>query len=138
MNLHKTKNKIKIAVFCELREHLKNNHILKNCKKIGEFLSAPEFQLIKNSYNEAGLKNGNSSVIFEVYEINTLILEEISKLKAFYYVNYENNLNEKKLINTPYGKAIVYIDKHTKITNENTITDYDYVDYYSYNLKLTK
>ena len=79
-----------LAVCCELREGLENNKWLKDCKKIGEFLSIPEFTLIKttNENGKLGLKKGSSSVVFEVYEVSIIQLHNISELKGFYYDNY--------------------------------------------------
>ena len=124
-----------LAVCCELREGLENNKWLKDCKKIGEFLSIPEFTLIKttNENGKLGLKKGSSSVVFEVYEVNIIQLHNISELKGFYYDNYNKNIHDKIEIETPYGKAYTYLEKHTKITNENIIKDYDFSDYSKYN-----
>lgn len=129
-----------VAVCCELRQGLEHDNILKNCKKVGEFLSKPEFTLIeiftKNS--NVGLKKGNRSVIFEVYEVNVTKLDEISRIKCFYQYNYANNLNNKVLIDTPYGEAYVFFETKTEITKDNIIKDYDYVDYYIYRQLLNK
>lgn len=126
-----------IAVCCELRENLENHKILKNCKKIGEFLSAPEFTLIKiNIENEkVGLKKGSNSVVFEVYQVHITKLNEISKIKGFYQHGYAINVHEKVEIDTPYGKATTFLEKNTKITNDNIIKDYDYKDYQLYKIK---
>ena len=133
MNLHKSNSTRLLAVFCELREGLKNHHILEKSIKVGDFLSSPEYCLIEtlNPLNNVALKYGNSSVVFEVYEVTIPVLEKISKLKGFYHLNYEQNLNNKKLINTPYGKALTYVNNLNYISN-NIIEDYDYVDYYKY------
>ena len=134
MNLHKTKNIMLLAVCCELRDGLKNNHILKLSEKVGDFFSTPEYQLVRtlNNYDPVGLKKGNNSVVFEVYRVNTIILEEVSKLKSFYNIGYKHNFNEKKIIETPYGKAIAYFNVVTEITKQNKICDYDYLDYNNY------
>lgn len=126
-----------VAVCCELREDLKNHKLLQNCKKIGEFLSAPEFTLIKinTEQEKVGLKKGSSSVVFEVYQVNVTKLDEISTLKGFYQHNYLINIHDKIAIETPYGKAYAYLEKHTKITNDNIIKDYDYKDYQLYNIE---
>lgn len=128
-----TSNKL-LAVYCELREGLKHHDLLKNCKKIGEFLSEPDYFLIKNHTINSGisLKKGNRPVVFEVYEVNVLVMEKINKHKGYYMLNYKHNLNNKIIIETPYGKAITFINENTELINENIIKDYDYVDYFKY------
>ena len=108
MNLYKNKKTYYLAVCCELRETLKNNHLLKNSLKIGEFLSDTDYVLVDvfEINNNVELHNGNNSVIFEVYKVNLLTLLDINKLKSFYFVGSTNNENTKKIINTPYGKSI--------------------------------
>lgn len=127
-----------LAVCCELREDLINHKILKDCKKVGEFLSAPEFTLINVEHNntKVGLKKGSNSVMFEVYEVNVIILDKISTLKGFYQHNCLTNIHDKAAINTPFGVAYTYLEKHTTITSDNIIKEYDYADYLTY--KLTK
>jgi gamma-glutamylcyclotransferase (GGCT)/AIG2-like uncharacterized protein YtfP len=125
-----------LAVCCELREDLINHKILKDCKKVGEFLSAPEFTLINVEHDntKVGLKKGSNSVVFEVYEINVTILDKVSTLKGFYQHNYNINIHDKAVIDTPFGVAYVYLEKNTKITSDNIIKEYDYTDYLTYNI----
>jgi gamma-glutamylcyclotransferase (GGCT)/AIG2-like uncharacterized protein YtfP len=128
---------ILLAVCCELRETLKNHKILKDCKKVGEFLSAPEFTLINVELEntKVGLKKGSNSVMFEVYEVNIAVLNKVSTLKGFYQHNYFINIHDKEKIDTPFGVAYTYLEKHTKITSGNIIKEYDYTDYLTYNIK---
>ena len=132
------KKTILIAVFCELREGLPNHSLLDTSKKLGDFLSYPEYQLIKLSdiACKVGIKKGSKSVVFEVYQIDRKTLEKINLLKTYYYEDYKNNLSEKILIDTPYGKAYIYMDVHSRIKNENMIDDYDYYDYINYTINL--
>lgn len=133
MNLYKeNNNKILLAVCCDLRETLKNHYFLKNSLKIGEFLSNTEYYLIKNTNKDVELRKGDNSVVFEVYEVNILILRKVEKLKGYYFLNCEKNLNTKQLINTPYGSSYVYINNN-KINKDTIIKNYDYVDYVTYN-----
>lgn len=120
-----------IAVCCELREKLPNHHFLKNDKKIGEFYSLPNFQLIELDFhaNKVGLKKGNNSVFFEVYETCVVNITDIDRLKGYYYLDYRNNINSKIKIKTPYGEAFTYLNVNSKITNENIIENSDYLDY---------
>ena len=133
-----TSNRL-LAVYCELREGLKYHDLLKNCKKVGEFLSEPDYFLMKNLTLNSGiaLKKGNRPVVFEVYEVSVLTMSKISKHKGYYLINYKHNLNDKILIETPYGKAVTFIDKNTELKKENIIKDYDYVDYANYTNLLT-
>ena len=124
-----------LAVCCELREGLSQHKLLRNSKKIGEFLSNPEFTLISidDKNEKVGLKKGNNSVFFEVYEVNLSVLHDVSVLKKYYGDNYSLNFHKREEIQTPFGKAVTYFELKTEITKENIIEDYDYVDYLIYN-----
>lgn len=136
MNLHKETNTRIIAVCCELRKGLEHNYLLKNAEYIGDFLSKPEYQLISVDNNsKVGLKFGSTSVMFEVYKVSVSIMENINKLKGYQHAGCKDNVNDKKVIKTPYGQAITYINKYSHITDLNIIRDYDYVDYYNYKLR---
>lgn len=137
MNLYKNKKTYYLAVCCELRENLKNNHLLKNSLKIGEFLSDTDYVLVDvfEINNNVELHNGNNSVIFEVYKVSFLTLLDINKLKSFYFIGSINNENTKKIINTPYGKSIVYISTNKITEKSKLIKDYDYLDYHNYKNK---
>ena len=134
MNLHKENNTRVIAVCCELRKGLEKHHLLDKAEYVGDFLSKPEYQLIDVN-NKVGLKFGSSSVIFEVYKVSALIMENINKLKGYEHAGCKDNVNDKKVIKTPYGQAITYINKYSHITDLNIIRDYDYVDYHNYKLR---
>ena len=136
MNLHKENNTRIIAVFCELRKGLEKHHLLNKAEYVGDFLSKPEYQLISVDGNsKVGLKFGSSSVIFEVYKVSALIMENINKLKGYEHAGCKDNVNDKKVIKTPYGQAITYINKYSHITDLNIIRDYDYADYHNYKLR---
>ena len=137
MNLYEQKKKFLLAVCCELRTNLKNHYLIKDSLKIGDFLSNTEYFLVNSSdiNNSVELTNGTNSVFFEVYEVSFLTLQKINKLKNFYFVESNENSNVKKIINTPYGKAIIYLSNN-KITDQNKIIkDYDYYDYHNYKNK---
>lgn len=134
MNIFKQKETNLLAVFCELRSDMKNNRYLKNSKKIGEFLSEPKYTLIETIYKDSkvGLKKGSSSVVFEVWEVATEDLSKIENLKGWHFQSYEFNRNNKEIITTPYGKAVVYMDNMTTMNAGIIIDDYDYADYATY------
>jgi len=135
MNIIENKKQL-LAVCCELRDGLVNNYYLKNSKKIGEYLSVPDYTLIevisKNSM--VGLKEGSNSVVFEVWEVNKKDFDKIDLLKGFYYQNYDRNVNNKINIITPYGYAFTYLDNLNKMTEVSILDDYDYSDYINYQL----
>lgn len=121
-----------IAVCCELREGLRDNYILNKSLKIGEFLSLPDFCLIKNNNENLKLTKGNNSVIFEIYEITESTLEKINRIKKFISVESFTNNNYQQIINTPYGKAITYFTEDVILEDDKIIFEYDYTDYCSY------
>lgn len=127
------KNKLLlIAICCELREGLRDNYILNKSLKIGEFLSLPDFYLIKNNNENLKLTKGNNSVIFEIYEITESTLEKINRIKNFISAESFTNDNYQQIINTPYGKAITYFTENVTLEDDKIIFEYDYTDYCSY------
>jgi hypothetical protein len=134
MNIFNKKETNLLAVFCEMRTDMKNNHYLRGSEKIGEYLSEPKYTLVEtiNKDNMVGLKEGSSSVVFEVWKLSKSDSLRIEMLKGWHYKNYEFNKNIKKNIKTPYGDALVYMDNITKINSTTVIEDYDYSDYAFY------
>lgn len=122
-----------VAISCDLRKKLKYSHKLDTAKYIGEFLSEPKYQLVFDDLENVVILNGNNSVTFEVYLVDYILMKEIETLKLYYGLNIPSNETEKKLIKTPYGNSIIFIDKYTKIKADNMIKDHDYADYIKYN-----
>jgi gamma-glutamylcyclotransferase (GGCT)/AIG2-like uncharacterized protein YtfP len=98
-----------VAVYGSLRKGLSNhNYFLKDAKYLGKFTTEPVYSLYSLG-GYPGLKNnGNTSVVMEVYEVNEQEARAIDGLEG-YSPNRKSTFYDKEYIDTPYGKAGVYI-----------------------------
>lgn len=101
-------NKILIAVYGSLLSGMSNHRLLETSKLLGTFQTKPEFSLYSLG-GFPGLKtNGNTSVRMEVYEVTEEIAKRVDSLEG-YTTGGNNTFYDKIPIETPYGKASVYI-----------------------------
>lgn len=124
---------MKIAVYGTLRKNQSNNSCLEGATLLGEFESDPIYTMYSVYDNYPALKeNGYTSIKFEVYDIKsrTDILKRIDQLEGFINKNNKNNHYNRKIIETPYGKAFVYIiNDNEKYSKLKKIITGDWVDY---------
>ena len=100
--------KILVSVYGSLRKNMGNDHLLSTSKYLGEFRTKPEFSLYSLG-GFPGLKiNGNTSVSMEVYEVTEEVAKRLDNLEG-YTTGGNNTFYDKIPIETPYGKASVYI-----------------------------
>lgn len=101
-------NKILIAVYGSLLSGMGNHRLLENSKLLGTFQTKPEFSLYSLGYYPGLKTNGNTSVKMEVYEITEKVARSVDNLEG-YTPGSNNTFYDKIPIETPYGKASVYI-----------------------------
>ena len=100
-----------VAVYGSLRKSMSNNLILMSSKFIGTFHSEPEYTMYNiNNMFPGVTKEGYTSIVMEVYEIDKAVEEKLNRLEG-YSENNENsdNFYDRTIINTPYGNAYLYI-----------------------------
>ena len=113
------------------REHIEITKHGSSTKFIGFYDTEPEFSLyeLNNTLESALLKNGNNSVLMEVYEINKTTLDNLDMV-----LGYDSHLPDicyyvREKINSPFGDIYVYI-WNDKIKQDDTlIRDGDWLDY---------
>lgn len=102
------KNRILVAVYGTLRKGFGNHRLLKNAKYLGTFNSEPIYNL-HDLGGFPGLKhNGNTSVVMEVYKVTPEEAYNVDCLEG-YNPNEKPTFYDKEIIETPFGKAGVYI-----------------------------
>lgn len=121
---------MKVAVYGTLRKGQSNNARLSDSKYIGSFESDPEYTMKSIHDSFPGIKKGgNSSIFFEVYEVSLKTLKSIDKLEGYVKLNDVKNYYNRRIIETPWGKAITYL-YNSKFTNLNTeIPSGNWVEY---------
>ena len=102
------KRNILIATYGTLRKGFGNHRLLKNAKYLGTFNSEPLYNL-HDLGGFPGLKhNGNTSVVMEVYKVTPEEAYNVDCLEG-YNPNEKPTFYDKEIIETPFGKAGVYI-----------------------------
>jgi len=98
-----------VAVYGSLRKGLSNyNYYLKTSKYVGSFESEPIYTLKSLEAFPALLKEGETSVVMEIFRINQDTLDALDKLEGTYGIDDKNNFYNREMIETPYGEAFVY------------------------------
>lgn len=113
-----------IAVYGTLRKGFGNHSLIKNSKYKGSFKTEP----IYNLHNLGGFpglkKNGNTSVLMEVYAVNDEEARWVDSLEG-YSEGRTPTFYDKEYIDTPWGKAGVYIYVND-LSNRPIVSSGDY------------
>lgn len=122
-------NKKLISVYGTLRRGQGNyNWLLKNAKYLGEFKTEPIYNLYTLGGFPAIKENGNTSVIMEVFEVSDYEAAGVDQLEGYEEGSNNNTFYDKVYIDTPYGKAGMYIYMG-KVCEENKIESGDWVKF---------
>lgn len=124
--------KFLVVVYDHLRKGGKHHiNLNKETVFVGTFDSEPSYFLFSLQDGAfAGIKeHGNTSITMEVYEVTEEKLDDIDDIVRYdASAKDEDNLYLRKIINTPYGEAYVYI--YNEITLSNIpIENGDWIDY---------
>lgn len=105
-----TTDPIRIAVYGSLRKGLSNHGIISDEKLVGTFDSKPVYTMYSvHEYYPALMTDGLTSVKMEVYEITEEAFDKVNRLEGYISEGNRSNLYNRESIDTPYGKAFVYI-----------------------------
>ncbi|MGK2861903.1 MAG: gamma-glutamylcyclotransferase family protein [Chitinophagaceae bacterium] len=122
---------IKVAVYGSLRKGLHNHPIIKDQKYLGQYETDPLYNLLDLGSFPGLLKNGNTSVIMEVYEVDATCLKRLDTLEGYRGKNESNHYNREK-IQSPFGEVYTYFYNGTRsepFLKENCVDMGDWKDY---------
>lgn len=105
-------NKIKpilIAVYGSLLSGLHNHSVLGDSKLLGEFDTPPIYDMYSCGSFPGLISNGSTSIKMEVYQVTEHISKRIENLEGYVKGQESDNHYNKVMIDTPYGKAGIYI-----------------------------
>lgn len=123
INMNNENNqKIKIAVYGTLcRGYQGNIKYLKDAEYLGSFDTKPEFNMYDLKHYPGVVKNGNTSIRMEVFEVKNSMISVFDKIEGYSENKKmsQQNVFERSLIMTPYGEAYVYLYANLK-NNVNT------------------
>jgi gamma-glutamylcyclotransferase (GGCT)/AIG2-like uncharacterized protein YtfP len=105
----KKEGKTLVAVYGSLRNGLGNHRLLENSEYLGEFESKPEYSLYSLGGFPGLKENGTTSVVMEVYAVDEATARRVDQLEGYNPNSDNNTFYDKKMIETPYGEAGVYL-----------------------------
>lgn len=99
-----------VSVYGSLREGMGNHRLLEseNSKLLGEFRTKPEYTLFSLGAFPGLLKNGNTSIVVEVYEVTDNVLKRLDGLEGYHEDDLEQSFYIRETINTPFGESYIY------------------------------
>lgn len=108
--------KTKIAVYGTLcRGFAGNQKYLKDSEFLGSFDSKPEYTMYDLKHYPGIVKNGETSIRMEVYEIKNSMIQVFDKLEGYLGDNnVSKNIFERSKILTPFGVAHIYLYNNLK------------------------
>jgi gamma-glutamylcyclotransferase (GGCT)/AIG2-like uncharacterized protein YtfP len=104
----KKEGKTLVAVYGSLRKGLGNHRLLENSEYLGEFKSEPIYSLYSLGGFPGLKENGTTSVVMEVYAVDEPTARRVDALEG-YSPDRPATFYDKKMIETPYGEAGVYL-----------------------------
>lgn len=97
-----------MAVYGTLKQGFGNNHLLERAKYLGEAFTTPEYTMYSLGGFPTIVKNGNTSIKIEVYEVEDPTA--INRLEGFTgEKNSPSNWYNTETIATPYGDAEMFV-----------------------------
>lgn len=99
-----------VAVYGSLRKGMGNHSYLTHCKYVGDFNSEPIYDMysVSGAY-PALVSEGNTSINMEVYQVSKQIQFVLNRLEGYQGIGNPDNLYDRVIIDTPYGKAYLYL-----------------------------
>lgn len=111
-------------VYGTLKEGHGNHRILENCKKVGDFTTEPEFTMIHLGGFPGVLRDGETAIKGELYEVEDESVEaRLDRLEGYNPTAPESGLYNKEIININEKDAYIYTfnDSRRDITNYKQI-----------------
>ena len=102
-----------IAVYGSLRKGFYNHSIIEDSVYLGRFDSLPEYNMYDLGSYPGLTKNGETSIVLEVYRVDQKILSNVDRLEGYNILNEDRSHYIRNIIDTPYGNAYIYIYAHS-------------------------
>jgi gamma-glutamylcyclotransferase (GGCT)/AIG2-like uncharacterized protein YtfP len=103
-----------VAVYGSLRKGLSNHSLLVDSEYVGEYATEPIYDMYSVSGSFPGLvMHGSTSIHMEVYSVTEVVAGRLDRLEGYRVGEESNNHYNKVEIDTPFGKASLYIYNHS-------------------------
>lgn len=128
---------MKVAVYGTLRKKGHNHSKLTEGIYLGKYTSEPIYSMysINNTYPALTLK-GNTSIVFEVYEVDMKTLKELDTLEGYGGHKNKNNHYNRRITVTPYGRAMIYTYNRNITPFNDLVPEGDWIEYNNFNKKI--
>lgn len=101
-----------IATYGTLRKGEYNHYLLQNSKFLGISKTSPAFTLYTNQSFPFLFPDGNTEVVIEIYEVDTLTLRNLYSLEGYTGTrNDPRNWYDTMDVETAWGTAEIFITK---------------------------
>lgn len=124
-----------VAVYGSLMEGLHNHRYLENSKLKGCYVTEPEYTLVDLGSFPGLYENGTTSVNMEVYEVDSIALEDIDSLEGYMEHNEDLSMYIRKTISTPFGEAFGYM-YNSPIKKDKIIPSGDWKEHFMFKQSL--
>ena len=123
---------MQVAVYGSLRKGLSNHRLVKDSEFKGQFETDHKYNLISLGGFPGLLKGGSTSVVMEVYEVDTKTLRSLDSLEGYSAQRKPSqNFYNREKIDSPLGQVSVYFLNRTDISPSTPNVDSgDWVDFY--------
>ena len=122
--------KVKVAVYGSLRKGLHNHSLINGETFLGMFESDAIYSLVDLGSFPGLLKDGNTSIVMEVYEVDAEKLRRLDQLEGYVGPGEKNHYNREKII-TPFGEVYGYFyNNSSDLIKSMIIEGGDWTDYY--------
>ena len=128
---------MKVAVYGTLRKKGHNHTKLIQSTYLGKYTSEPIYSMYSIGDMFPALKlKGNTSIVFEVYEIDMKTLKELDVLEGYKGQKHTNNHYNRRVIVTPYGRAMLYTYNRNITKVNDLIEEGDWIEYSNFNTQI--
>lgn len=106
---------MKVFVYGTLKKGKGSHRLLSSAEFLGEAVTTPDFTMYDFGYFPAVVAGGESGVLGEVYTIGKKIRRRLDTLEG------HPNYYQRELIDTPYGRAYIYLMPEDRLFNNPPI-----------------
>lgn len=97
-----------VAVYGSLKKGYGNHDLIAHSECLGTFKTEPEFTMYSLGGFPAIIKEGKTSITYELYKVDSQTQHRLNRLEGFIEKDHPQNFYNTLTINTPHGEALIY------------------------------
>lgn len=125
------KNKNIIICYGTLRLNQGNYRALLEGRSeyLGEFVTEPKFKMFSTGGFPIVEKDGNKSIVCDIFEVNDEVQRSVHSLEGFSgVIGHPSNWYDGVMLETPYGEGLMYVMEKGTCTSLTEIPSGDWVN----------